>query len=81
MEVYILFGLGVLLSVIGFLIVFVLNGIKDEIREIKGQLSKIEGDLHTRVSDVERRSQDRSVDFDRRLSHVEARCAAVYGNQ
>ena len=64
-----------LLAVIGFLIVFVLNGIKAEIKEIKGQLGKIEDDLHRRVSVIDQRHQDSKVDFERRLSHVEARCA------
>jgi hypothetical protein len=64
-----------LLTVIGFLIVFVLNGIKAEIKEIKGQLGKIEDDLHRRVTVIDQRHQDAKVDFERRLSHVEARCA------
>lgn len=64
-----------LLTVIGFLIVFVLNGIKAEIKEIKGQLGKIENDLHRRVSVIDQRHQDSKVEFERRLSHVEERCA------
>jgi hypothetical protein len=78
METYILFGTGVLLSTIGFLIVYVLNGIKAEISEIKGQLSKIEADLHGRISDIDRRNQNQNVEIERRLSHIEARCAVVH---
>jgi hypothetical protein len=81
MEVYVLFGIGVLLSVIGFLMIFVLNNIKDEIRDIKIQLSKIEGDLHERVTDMERRHSVEVVAIDRRLSHVEARCSATHRDQ
>lgn len=68
-----------LLAVIGFLIVFVLNGIKGEIRDIKGQLQKIEDDLHRRVSDIDRRHQNQYVEIDRRLSRTEARCEVVHG--
>lgn len=63
-----------LLAVIGFLIVHVLNGIKGEIKDIKGQLSKIESDLHGRVTDIDRRHQDTLVEHDRRISKIEARC-------
>ena len=81
MEVYVLFGIGVLLSVIGFLMIFVLNGIKEEIKDIKIQLSKIEGDLHERVTEMERRQSAETVAIDRRLSHVETRCAMVHRDQ
>ncbi len=67
-----------LMSVIGFLIVFVLNGIKTEIRDIKGQLTKIEGDLHRRMSDVDRRHETQYVDLDRRITSVESKCAVRY---
>lgn len=70
-----------LLAVIGFLIVHVLNGIKGEIKEIKGQLSKIETDLHGRVSDMEQRNHNTNVEIERRLAHVEARCAVVHRDQ
>ena len=68
-----------LLAVIGFLIVFVLNGIKGEIKEIKGQLGKIETDLHRRVTTIDTRHQEVQVAFERRLSHVEARCSVEHG--
>lgn len=65
-----------LMSVIGFLIVFVLNGIKSEIRDIKAQLSKIESDLNGRITDMDRRREDQYVELERRVSGVEIRCAA-----
>lgn len=74
----VLFGIGVLLAVIGFLIVFVLNGIKGEIRDVNDKLEKIESDLHKRVSDIDRRHQDQMVDIDRRVSKIEARCEIVH---
>lgn len=70
----VLFGIGVLLAVIGFLIVFVLNGIKGEIRDVNDKLEKIESDLHKRVDSIDRRHQDQMVDLDRRVTKVEARC-------
>lgn len=72
-------ALGTMLSVIGFLIVFVLKGIKGEIRDIKVQLSKIEDDLHKRVSEIDRRHQDVMVEHDRRISKIEARCDVTHG--
>lgn len=73
-ETYVLGLLGLLFSVIGFLIVFVLQGIKGEIRDVNDKLEKIETDLHKRVSDIDRRHQDQLVDIDRRVSKIEARC-------
>lgn len=73
-ETQVLFIIGVMLGVIGFLIVFVLQGIKSEIRDVNDKLEKIETDLHKRVSDIDRRHQDVMVEIDRRLSKVEARC-------
>lgn len=67
-----------LLAVIGFLIVHVLNGIKSEIGEIKSQISKIEGDLHDRVTAIDLRHQDKEEALDQRLSRVEARCEVVH---
>lgn len=78
METYVLFGVGLLLSVIGFLIVFVLNGIKGEIRDVNIKLEKIETDLHKRVTDVDRRHSDQMTEMERRISHVEARCAVEH---
>jgi len=63
-----------LLGIIGFLIVHVLNGIKSEISSIKTQISKIEGDLHGRVTDIEHRQQDQINDVRQRVATIEARC-------
>lgn len=71
--------IGVLLSTIGFLIVYVLNGIKSEIGDIKGKLGTIETELHSRVTDLERRHEARVTDVDRRLVHVEATCGVQHG--
>lgn len=78
-ETQVLFVIGVLFGVIGFLIVFVLQGIKGEICDIKVQLSKIEDDLHKRVSEIDRRHQDVMVEHDRRISKIEARCDVTHG--
>lgn len=85
METYVLFGIGGMLSVIGFLIVRVLNGIESNISEIKTEVrlfredvNELETDLHERVNLVERRTEDRHVDHEHRLSKVEARCAVVH---
>jgi hypothetical protein len=75
---YILGFIGILLSVIGFLIVFVLNGIKGEIRDVNTKLEKIESDLHQRVTDVDRRQREQNVEFERRISKIEARCEAKH---
>ena len=68
-----------LAAVIGFLIVHVLNGIKEEITAIKGQLSKLEGDLHSRINVMERRYEDQHVSLDRRVSAIEGRCSVEHG--
>lgn len=73
-EAQVLFGIGVLLSIIGSLIVVVLGGIKSEIRDVNDKLERIETDLHNRVTDVERRQQNSLVEIDRRVSKIEARC-------
>ena len=68
----------IMTTVIGFLIVYVLNGIKGEIKEIKGKLDKIEGDLHERINDNDRRHTTMLVDVERRLSTIEGRCKAEH---
>lgn len=68
-----------LLTIIGFLIVHVLRGIQGEIKEIKGQLTKIESDLHGRVTEIDRRHQDTLIEHDRRISKIEARCDVQHG--
>lgn len=72
-ETYILFIFGALLSSIGGMIAFILHGIKGEIKDVNDKLEKIEGDLHRRVSEVDRRHQDHMVEIDQRLAKVEAR--------
>ena len=63
MEQLWVFVIGVLLSVIGFLAVFVLNGIKKEIGEIKGSLGLLEKDMRAGVTEL-----------DRRVTRVELKC-------
>lgn len=65
-----------LLGIIGFLIVYVLNGIKTEIRDVKAAVTRIESDLHKRVSDVDREHSERINDVANRLAHIEATCMA-----
>lgn len=45
----------VLLSIIGFLIVYVLNGIKTEIKDIKSSVDKLEDSFDKSVKDLETR--------------------------
>lgn len=80
-ETYVLAAIGVVLSVIGFLSVQLLNGIRADIAEIKSYLFKIEGDLHQRVNEVDRRHSDSISDMDRRVTKVEARCAVVHSGK
>lgn len=80
-EAYVLMGVGTVLSVVGFLVVQLLNGIRSDIAEIKNYLYKIESDLHGRVSEVDRRHSESLIDIDRRVSKVEARCAVVHQGQ
>lgn len=80
-EAYVLAGVGIVISVIGFLVVQLLNGIREDIAEIKSYLFKIEGDLHSRVNEVDRRHSESITDIDRRVAKVEARCAVVHQGQ
>lgn len=70
--------MGVMTTVIGFLIVYVLNGIKGEIKEIKGKLDKIENDLHARINETDRRHTEMIVSIERRVSTLEGRCKAEH---
>ncbi len=54
-----------LLTGLGFLAVYVLNGIKSEIKEVKVTISSLEKDLRGGVSNL-----------DRRLSTLEGKCDA-----
>lgn len=57
-----------LLTVIGFLAVYVLNGIKSEIKEVKITVKALESDLRGGVSEL-----------DRRITKLEARCESHHG--
>ncbi len=52
-----------LLTALGFLAVYVLNGIKAEIKEIKSTIGKLEADMRGGVASL-----------DRRVAVVEAKC-------
>lgn len=88
MENYITLAIGAVLTVFGYLVVKVLNGIelrigeiREEVGHIKTYMSKIETDLHGRVTEIERRHDDKYVDLDRRLVGVETRCTVVHKDQ
>ena len=53
-----------LLTVMGFLAVYVLNGIKGEIKEVKVTMGKLETDLRGGVANL-----------DRRVAVIESRCS------
>lgn len=56
------------LPVIGFLIVWVLNGIKSEIKDVKDTVRSLEVDLRAGITGL-----------DRRVSKLEARCEQKNG--
>lgn len=58
-----------LLSVIGFLVVYVLYGIKSEIREVRTSVNALEGELRGGITKL-----------DRRVTVVETRCAGEHGH-
>lgn len=58
-----------LTTVIGFLIVWVLNGIKGEIKDVKNTVSSLEKDL-----------RDGMAGLDRRVTTLEAGCSYMHGN-
>lgn len=58
----------VLLTVLGFLAVYVLNGIKSEIKEVKTTIGKIEVDLRGGMAAL-----------DRRVTTIETRCEIKHG--
>ena len=45
----------ILLPVVGFLIVYVLNGIKTEIKDIKVSVEALEKDLSKSINDIDKR--------------------------
>jgi uncharacterized protein YoxC len=53
-----------LATVVGFLIVYTLNGIKAEIKDIKTTVKALEADMRGGITDL-----------DRRLTAVETRCS------
>lgn len=58
-----------LLSVIGFLVVYVLYGIKSEIREVRTSVNALEGELRSGIGTL-----------DRRVTVMETRCAGEHGH-
>jgi len=50
-----LFVLGTLLAIIGFLAVYILNSIKEEIKDLKDGISEINQDLRDGVTGLDRR--------------------------
>lgn len=59
-----------LTTVIGFLIVWVLNGIKGEIKDVKNTVSSLEKDL-----------RDGMANLDRRVTKIEAGCSFIHGKE
>jgi hypothetical protein len=53
---------------LGFMAVFILNGIKSEIREVKNSLAGLERDMREGVASL-----------DRRVTRIEARCDEKHG--
>lgn len=72
--------LEILLTVIGFLVVYTLNGIKGEIKEVKITVKSLEQDLRGGLSGLERRVTDELSDHDRRITRVETRCGGNHGD-
>lgn len=56
-----------LMTVIGFLIVYVLNGIKSEIKDVKTTVKSLENDMRGGIGDL-----------DRRITAVESRCLVYH---
>ena len=56
-----------LMAIIGFLIIYVLNGIKAELKEVKNAMQGLERDLREDVTGL-----------DRRITAVESRCHAYH---
>jgi hypothetical protein len=57
-----------LISIIGFLIVYVLYGIKSEIRDVRTSVNSLDAELRGGISSLERR-----------VNFIERRCAAAHG--
>lgn len=59
-----------LATIIGFLIVWILNGIKAEIKEIKTSVNSLEEDIRSQVSGLEHR-----------VTVLETGCAYIHGKE
>ncbi len=64
-----------LLTIIGFLVVYTLNGIKNEIKDVKVTVGKLETDLRGSLSNLDRRQADDAA----RIAALEARCELCKG--
>lgn len=58
-----------LTTIIGFLIVYVLNGIKTEIKDVKNSVKSLEEDLRGGITQL-----------DRRVTKIEAGCSYMHGH-
>lgn len=58
-----------LTTIIGFLIVYVLNGIKAEIKDVKNSVINLEADLRGGITQL-----------DRRVTKIEAGCNFMHGH-
>jgi hypothetical protein len=70
MDAFAISILPYLTTVIGFLIVYVLNGIKGEIKDVKVSVNSLEKDLRDGMSNL-----------DRRVVKIEAGCSYMHGHQ
>jgi hypothetical protein len=59
--------LNYLMAIIGFLIVYVLNGVKSEIKDIKVSVGKLENDLRGNLTQL-----------DRRMTTLETKCTLFH---
>ncbi len=67
--------LPIMLTVIGFLVVYTLNGIKNEIKDVKVTVGNLEKDLRSSLASLDRRQSDDSA----RLAALEAKCEICKG--
>lgn len=64
-----------LITVIGFLMVYVLNGIKGEIRDTKTAVQKLEVDLRGAITEL----RNTATEIDKRVTVMEVRCPHTQG--
>jgi len=69
MELIALHVLPYFTTAIGFLIVYVLNGIKAEIKDVKNSVRSLEEDLRGGITQL-----------DRRVTKIEAGCSYMHGH-